>query len=114
MAYEKIKASASVTIVDETEASTLTGSMLVIKGSKNQIYITGQSNPFSPDWTKSNLVIRPFLQATNVTKQDGAGEEYNPDILKIISYFKDKEPINPHAVNPEYLKLTEAEESKLN
>ncbi len=41
-------------------------------------------------------------------------EEYDPDILKIISYFKDKEPINPHAVNPDYLKLTEAEESKLN
>ena len=41
-------------------------------------------------------------------------EEYNPDILKIITYFKDKEPINPHGVNPDYLKLTEAEESKLN
>ena len=41
-------------------------------------------------------------------------EDYDPDILKIISYFKDKEPINPHAVNPDYLKLTEAEESKLN
>ncbi len=43
----------------------------------------------------------------------GKREEYNPDILKIVNYFKDKEEINPHAVNPEYLKLTEAEESKL-
>lgn len=41
-------------------------------------------------------------------------EDYDPDILKIITYFKDKEPINPHGVNPDYLKLTEAEESKLN
>lgn len=41
-------------------------------------------------------------------------ETYNPDIMKIITYFKDKEAINPHAVNPDYLKLTEAEESKLN
>ena len=41
-------------------------------------------------------------------------ETYNPNILKIVEYFKDKEPINPHAVNPDYLKLTEAEESKLN
>ena len=40
-------------------------------------------------------------------------KEYNPNIGKIIDYFKDKEVINPHAVNPEYLKLTEAEESKL-
>ena len=41
-------------------------------------------------------------------------EDYSPNIIKIIEYFKDKEPINPHGVNPDYLKLTEAEESKLN
>ena len=38
---------------------------------------------------------------------------YSPNFVKIINKFKDKENINPHAVNPEYLKLTEAEESKL-
>lgn len=38
---------------------------------------------------------------------------YTPSFVKIINKFKDKENINPHAVNPEYLKLTEAEESKL-
>jgi len=38
---------------------------------------------------------------------------YSPDYLKIVDKYKDKENINPHAVNPEYLKLTEAEESKL-
>ncbi len=38
---------------------------------------------------------------------------YIPNFEKIVDYFKDKENINPHAVNPEYLKLTEAEESKL-
>lgn len=43
----------------------------------------------------------------------GEKESYNPDILRIVKYFENKEPINPHAVNPDYLKLTEAEESKL-
>lgn len=38
---------------------------------------------------------------------------YSPDIVKIVNYFKDKKELSPHAVNPEYLKLTEAEESKL-
>ena len=38
---------------------------------------------------------------------------YEPNFLKIVGFFKDKKCINPHAVNPEYLKLTEAEESKL-
>ena len=35
---------------------------------------------------------------------------YVPDFVSIVNKFKDKENINPHAVNPEYLKLTEAEE----
>lgn len=38
---------------------------------------------------------------------------YVPDYVTIISKFKDKDNINPHAINPDYLKLTEAEESKL-
>lgn len=37
-------------------------------------------------------------------------ESYDPDILKIVMSAQEKETINPHAVNPEYLKLTEAEE----
>jgi len=39
-------------------------------------------------------------------------ESYNPNISKIISHYKDKESVNPHSVNPEYLKKTAAEESK--
>lgn len=40
-------------------------------------------------------------------------KKYTPDYLKIIEVLKNREEINPHALNPEYLKLTEAEESKL-
>ena len=35
---------------------------------------------------------------------------YEPDILKIVTYFKNKEGLNPHLINPIYLKKTEAEE----
>ncbi len=38
-------------------------------------------------------------------------KSYTPDILKIILSFKNKENINPHLVEPNYLKLTEAEEN---
>lgn len=41
-------------------------------------------------------------------------EKYDPDISKIVERVKNRESVNPHAINPEYLKLTEAEESKLN
>ena len=37
-------------------------------------------------------------------------EAYSPDILKIVETYKSKEDINPHGVNPIYLKSTEAEE----
>ena len=36
----------------------------------------------------------------------------NIDIIKIISKHKDDKGINPHNVNPNYLKLTEAEENR--
>ena len=37
-------------------------------------------------------------------------EKYDPDILKIVKYFETSKGINPHLVNPIYLKKTEAEE----
>lgn len=89
MAYEKLKATASVTIVDETDASTLTSNMVVVKGSKSQIYIVGQENPYSPDWTKNNLVLRPFLQASNITKVNSNNEEYTPDLFDPAEYSGD-------------------------
>ena len=38
---------------------------------------------------------------------------YEPNYERIVDKYKDKANINPHAINPDYLKLTEAEESKL-
>ena len=35
------------------------------------------------------------------------------DVLKIINKHKNDRSLNPHSVNPNYLKLTEAEESRL-
>ena len=39
-------------------------------------------------------------------------ELYSPDILRIVTYLKKKKTANPHSVNPNYLKRTEAEETK--
>lgn len=38
---------------------------------------------------------------------------YDPDILKIVKMYVEKEAVNPHSVNPNYLKLTAAEESRI-
>ena len=37
-------------------------------------------------------------------------EEYDPDILKIVTFYDSEKPISPYLVNPNYLKRTEAEE----
>lgn len=44
---------------------------------------------------------------------DGEKKVYDPDILNIVLKYKNKENVNPHSIDAEYLKLTEAEE-KLN
>ncbi len=53
-----------------------------------------------------------FITNDNLTLDDKICN-YNPDILKIVNKYCQKKCISPHAVNPEYLKLTEAEESRL-
>lgn len=63
---------------------------------------------------KKLLNIQKYEVITNDEFDDiNNSEKYNPNILKIVNYFKDKKCINPHVVNPDYLKKTEAEESKL-
>lgn len=41
-------------------------------------------------------------------------QPYDPKIDKIVFYVKNREPVNPHSIDANYLKLTEAEEKKLN
>ena len=55
-----------------------------------------------------------YIYITNDDIQlNGNIKLYDPDILKIVLKYKDKENVNPHGIDAEYLKLTEAEE-KLN
>lgn len=57
------------------------------------------------DLTSYIIVTNDQVDIINQTK-------YDPDILKIVNFYQNKEEINPHLVMPNYLKLTEAEEKK--
>ena len=59
-----------------------------------------------------NNLIGEYNFIGNNDKLDFDSEEYNPNLLKVIDKFVDKDSMNPHEVNPIYLKLTEAEENK--
>lgn len=62
------------------------------------------------EYLKDNNYV--FITKDDITL-DGDKCSYKPDILKIVNKFCQKKALNPHGVNPEYLKLTEAEESRL-
>ena len=68
-----------------------------------------------------NLI--PFYKDSYVLLDDVKGYDYvsyddldvytilpKVDILKVINKHKNDLPVNPHSLNPNYLKLTEAEE----
>ena len=60
-----------------------------------------------------NGLQKEYVFISNDKFNDLTCEEYNPNILKIVNKYIARESINPHMVNPSYLKLTEAEENRL-
>lgn len=96
----------------------------MIDARRNYVYIgiydEDNNELLKPQHIKLEEVIEKLKDYDNYTiisndelNIKGNIENYNPNILEIIKKYINKEPINPHAVNPSYLKLTEAEE-KLN
>ena len=53
-----------------------------------------------------------YVLISNDEFDDLETTSYDPNFLKIVKRFKENKNKNPHLVNPEYLKLTEAEEKK--
>lgn len=60
-----------------------------------------------------NGLNKEYVFVSNDTFNDIECVKYDPDILKIVKKFQNREAINAHLVNPNYLKLTEAEENRL-
>lgn len=54
---------------------------------------------------------KEYVFVSNDIFKDIETIKYNPDILRIVLKYQDKESINPHLVEPTYFKLTEAEEN---
>lgn len=81
----KVLATAQLTITDQTDASNLAGNLTVVNGSKSQIYLTGSTQPYSPNWKLNNLVIRPYMIATNIYRGP-SGSRYNPDLFDPKEY----------------------------
>jgi tRNA threonylcarbamoyl adenosine modification protein YeaZ len=55
--------------------------------------------------------IKNYIVVTNDNIDISNKINYDPDILNIVNHYALKENINAHLANPNYLKLTEAEEN---
>lgn len=93
---KSILATASITITDQSDAANLAGNISIIQSSKNQVYITGSSNPFSPDWTKQNLVLKPYMYASTIVRGKGTVGEYTPDLFSPDEYPDLDNPGDPN------------------
>lgn len=60
----------------------------------------------------TNHLLEEYEYISNQKFDNLETKEYIPDIEKIVNTFITKKEVNPHAVNPIYLKQTEAEEKQ--
>ncbi len=60
----------------------------------------------------ANYLLEDFEYISNQEFTDLKVESYNPNIEKIVNALISREGTNPHAINPIYLKQTEAEEKQ--
>jgi tRNA A37 threonylcarbamoyladenosine modification protein TsaB len=65
------------------------------------------------DIALSNLAGKISFITNNQIETNYDIQPYDPKIDIIVKTVKDRTPVNPHSVDANYLKLTEAEENKL-
>ena len=77
----------------------------------NQVLIPDQYIKLDILLQKLNTFEEKYIFITNNKFNLDNINNYNPNILNIVNNFKNNKSINPHLIEPNYLKLTEAEEN---
>lgn len=97
----KVLASSQITITDQTDAANLAGHITIVKGSKSQIYMTGTTSPYVPNWSLANnyLVLRPYLIASNISQMVD-GKSVNIDLFDPWLYPDLNNPGSPSTGAP--------------
>ena len=77
----------------------------------NQVLIPDQYIKLDILLQKLNTFEEKYIFITNNKFNLDNINNYNPNILNIVNNFKNNKSMNPHLIEPNYLKLTEAEEN---
>lgn len=107
----KVLASSQITITDQTDAANLAGHISIVKGSKSQIYMTGTTSPYVPNWSLADnyLVLRPYLIASNISQMVD-GKSVNIDLFDPWLYPDLNNPGSPSTgapfINPDDITWT--------
>ena len=108
MAYSSNLESIKVPILDARRGYVYAG----VYDENNNIILNDQYILLEKLQKYLNSLKKEYIFITNDSKLANLNRiKYNPDILKIVNIVKDRKSINPHLVEPLYLKLTEAEEN---
>ena len=89
--------------------------MTLIDARRGYVYAGGYDKDLN-SFYKDSYVLFDGLKGKFVSYDSFDFSTVKPklDILKLIKKHENDEVINPHLINPNYLKLTEAEEKRLN
>ena len=108
MAYSSNLESIKVPILDARRGYVYAG----VYDENNNIILDDQYISLEKLQKYLDSLKKEYIFITNDSKLANLNRiKYNPDILKIVNIVKDRKSINPHLVEPLYLKLTEAEEN---
>lgn len=91
------------------------GDYAIINARRGYVFMGGYDKDLNVTYKDKYVLFDGSLKGKFITYDDFSFKTIKPeiDILKVINKHKDEKGVNPHGLNPNYLKLTEAEE-KLN
>ena len=88
----------------------------LIDARRGYVYAGGYDKKLVNFYKDRHILLEDIKEKGKYISYDMVKGSLKPkiDILKVIKKHEKNKGINPHKLNPNYLKLTEAEESKLN
>ena len=86
----------------------------LIDARRGYVYAGAYDKDLNPIMEDKHILLSDIkIDGTYVSYDNFEGLKPNIDILKVIKKHEKDKKVNPHTLNPKYLKLTEAEENLL-
>ena len=86
----------------------------LIDARRGYVYAGGYDKELNNTYKDRHILLENIKEIGTFISYDNLTDiKPNIDVLKVVKKHEKEKGVNPHKLNPKYLKLTEAEESKL-